>query len=66
MQRFDLETHHSSVHDKRKDYKCDQCSKRFSQRSNLQTHVRAAHGELVCKCDGICACGEVKGGDANE
>lgn len=43
MQRFDLETHRSSVHDKRKDHRCDHCNRSFSQRSNLLTHVRITH-----------------------
>lgn len=43
VQRFDLETHRSSVHDKRKDYTCAECGRGFSQRSNLQTHVKLTH-----------------------
>lgn len=47
VQRFDLQTHAASVHDKRKDFVCGVCSRGFSQRSNLLTHLRAAHGRVV-------------------
>lgn len=47
VQRFDLQTHAASVHDKRKDFCCRVCSRAFSQRSNLLTHLRAAHEGVV-------------------
>lgn len=43
VQRFDLQTHQTSVHAKRKDFKCPHCARAFSQRSNLLTHLRCTH-----------------------
>ena len=34
----------SVVHERRKDWKCDNCSKEFSIRSNLMQHVKRMHG----------------------
>ena len=34
----------SVVHERRKDWKCENCSKEFSIRSNLMQHVKRMHG----------------------
>lgn len=47
VQRFDLQTHAASVHHKRKDFVCSVCSRAFSQRSNLLTHLRSSHASVI-------------------
>ena len=41
-----------------KDYKCDECPKRFSKESRLKVHIRNMHdGRYTNKCD---FCGQTK------
>lgn len=47
VQRFDLQTHAASVHHKRKDFVCSVCTRAFSQRSNLLTHLRSSHASVI-------------------
>lgn len=38
-----LKLHIKAVHEKRKDFMCNQCGRRFSQLISLQTHVKHVH-----------------------
>ena len=38
-----LREHIDCVHHDRKDYKCDQCGRAFSQSGTLKTHIRCVH-----------------------
>ena len=45
--------HFENVHEKLLRYPCDKCDKRFSQLSNMKTHIKTVHhiGEESYQCD---------------
>ena len=40
-----MQTHFAAVHEGKKPFKCDLCEKTYTQKSHLNTHIRAVHGE---------------------
>lgn len=46
----DVEKHIGSTHEKRRTFKCENCSKEFSDKSNLNTHLRTHSKEKPFKC----------------
>ena len=54
-----LKNHVKTVHEGRKDYKCSQCDKFFSQQGNLKAHIKTIHeGVKDFRCD---ICGDAFG-----
>ena len=53
MAKSKMRQHISDVHDKIRDYVCEECGHAFSQKSSLKTHKQCVHtvGEKKFKCD---------------
>ena len=50
-QKYDLKKHIHTVHDKAKDYKCDQCGKDFARLDKIREHIHTVHeGRRDYKC----------------
>ena len=51
-QKRNLNTHVSTVHEGKKQFKCGICSANFGEKRNLKRHVVSVHeGKIQFKCD---------------
>ena len=48
-------SHVKTIHEKCKDFKCEQCGKGYSSQYYLNCHIKATHGEKNHSCD---SCGK--------